>query len=474
MVTFFRSHNDEVKTIMGESCPRAKALIVNIFIVVCIGCGSWQRVGSDITPDPGILIPELFDGSLVYRRMGLITREAPFPFIASVNFLAGVDRQSTVAAFSMSLENVDLSFRRRGGRWEARYGVELTVRNEMGRVVAGFVDSQTVAVETLRETMRSGETVIYQRFFELPSGTLTLDLKVKELGANLVSQVNRTLEVPDFDRGPSLSSLVPVYEVDIFRSSRELFPGMLLNPRATIRYGQDTLSLYIEAYGQSGETVQIKAFSMENETLVWQDTIEFEPSGSIFSTVIRVPPDNLPVGELRFEAVSGGSPDTVRASALVSFSNHWALSHLDDMLSLLRYFANPTALRDLRDAPLDQRGAAWERFWRASDPDRSTPQNEALDDYFARIREANRLYHEQGKAGWLTDRGEVFLVLGSPDETFEPFPDPGSPVRIIQWTYTHLRIMLSFVDQTGFGDFRLTEGSRADMYRVLPNRRGGR
>lgn len=459
---------------MGECYPRAKALIISIFMVGCIGCGSWQRVGSDITPDPGVLIPELFDGSLVYRRMGLITREAPFPFIASINFLAGVDRQSTVAAFSMSLENADLSFRRRGDRWEARYGVELTVRTQLGRVVAEFADSQTVAVETLRETMRAGETVIYQRFFELPSGTMAMDLKVEDLGANLVSRATRTLEVPDFYLGPSLSSLVPVYGVDVFRSSRELFPGMLLNPRATARYGQDTLGLYIEAYDQNDDTVEIKAFSVENETLVWQDTIEFELTGSIFSAVVRVSPEGLPVGELRFEAVARGSSDTVRTSALIMFSNQWALSHFDDILSLLRYFATQNVLNALRNAPLEQRPAAWERFWRLSDPDRSTPQNEALDDYFARIREANNLYHEQGKAGWLTDRGEVFLVLGSPDETFEPFSDPASPVRIIRWTYTHLRVRLSFVDQTGFGDFRLTEESRADMYRVLPSRRGGR
>jgi GWxTD domain-containing protein len=459
---------------MGESYPRAKALIVSIFLANGIGCGSWQRVGSDINPDPGVLIPELFNRSLVYSRMGLITQDAPFPFVASINFLAGADQSTSVGAFSMSLENTALSFRRREGRWEARYGVELTFRNQLGRVVTELVDSQTVTVETLRETMRGGETVIYQRFFALPSGTLSMNLKVRELGANIVSVWNQNFEVPDFDQDQSLSSLVPVYGVDVLRSSRELFPGMLLNPRATIRYGQDTLKLYIETYDSENRSLEIRAISAENDRLVWQDTVDFETTGAMSSAVVPVPPDSLPVGELRFEASPVGAVDTVKTSVLVSFSDQWALSNFDDILSLLRYFATRGALNDLRDAPLQQRPAAWERFWRLSDPDPSTPQNEALEDYFFRVQEANRQFRERGKPGWLTDRGEVFLTVGPPEETFEPFPDPGSPVRIIQWVYTHLRVTLNFVDQTGFDEFRLSEESRDAMFRVLPRSRGGR
>lgn len=458
---------------MGELYPRAKALIVSIFLASGIGCGSWQRVGSDINPDPGIVIPELFDRSLVYRRMGLMTQETPFPFVASINFLAGADQQTTVAAFSMSLENTSLSFRRREDRWEARYGVELKFRDQFGRIVAELTDSQTVAVETLQETMRGGETVIYQRFFALPSGNLSMNLKVRELGANLVSQATRNVDVPDFDQDRTLSSLVPVYGVDVVRSSRELFPGMLLNPRATIRYGQDTLKLYVEAYGGGDPSLEIRAISAENETLVWRDTVDFGMTGSISAAVVSVPPDGLPVGELRFEAVPVGTSDTVRTSVLVSFSDQWALSHFDDILSLLRYFATRSALNALRDAPIDQRVAAWERFWRLSDPDPSTPQNEALDDYFLRVQDANRQFRERGKPGWLTDRGEVFLTIGPPDETFEPFPDPGSPIRIIQWIYTPLRVTLNFVDQTNFGDFRLTDESRNDMFTVLSRVRDG-
>jgi hypothetical protein len=38
--------------------------------------------------------------------------------------------------------------------------------------------------------------------------------------------------------------------------------------------------------------------------------------------------------------------------------------------------------------------------------------------------------------------------------------------RLVRWTYTSDRIVLFFVDETGFGRFRLTPQSRADFERV--------
>ena len=38
---------------------------------------------------------------------------------------------------------------------------------------------------------------------------------------------------------------------------------------------------------------------------------------------------------------------------------------------------------------------------------------------------------------------------------------------VIRWTYNTLQLVLLFVDQTGFGRFRLTPSSRADYMRVL-------
>jgi hypothetical protein len=68
--------------------------------------------------------------------------------------------------------------------------------------------------------------------------------------------------------------------------------------------------------------------------------------------------------------------------------------------------------------------------------------------------------------GWRTDRGEVFINLGPPDESIENSPGTTAN-RIMKWTYINLRLELFFRDESGFGRLRLVPSSRADYERVV-------
>ena len=187
-------------------------------------------------------------------------------------------------------------------------------------------------------------------------------------------------------------------------------------------------------------------------------------------------PGELSVGAGRFEVVPvGAAPAAARgAPFLVSFSDQWAITNYDQMISLLRYFDRPEWVDSLRKASPEERPAVWRRFYKSTDPASLTPENEALDRYFRRIQVANQRYQEAGDPGWLTDRGEVFVTLGDPDDVFDFSADvTRTGVRGVRWTYNTLRLTLFFQDQTGFGRFRLTPLSRAEYQRVLARVRRG-
>ena len=109
----------------------------------------------------------------------------------------------------------------------------------------------------------------------------------------------------------------------------------------------------------------------------------------------------------------------------------------------------------------------WREFYTATDPVEATPENEALEAYFRRIQVANQRFRESGDPGWLTDRGEVYVTLGEPDDVFDFSSDVSrAGSRGIRWTYNALRLTLFFQDQNGFGRFRLTPLSRAEFQRA--------
>jgi GWxTD domain-containing protein len=243
----------------------------------------------------------------------------------------------------------------------------------------------------------------------------------------------------------------------------------VINPTAAAPFGADTIRLYVEAYdvGDSGSVV-FRAVPRENETVeTWRDSVALSPAGSLQGLLVRVDTENLPLGELYVEAFIPGTGDTVRTTVLVKFSEYWALANFEETVSLLRYFGAERALQEMQEADPAERMDLWRDFWSTTDPNPLTPNHEGFDLYFQRVQTANARFRERDTPGWLTDRGEVFITIGSPDEIWDSSSDLEGSGMYIRWTYISGRASLFFVDDTGFGVFRLTSRSRSAFMEVV-------
>ena len=418
-------------------------------------------------PDPGAAVSTLFDAGAVYGSMGLIVAGPPLPFVATVRYLADATSDSTLAVFGLSLANHSLSFQRDGNGYMAQYHVEVAFRSDSGPV-RQFATDDTVRVRAIQETQRGDESVIYQQFIGVPPGVYHVAVTVRDRGSPSVSHRERTDTVPRMVAG-SMSDPLAVYQGTARARTSEV-PKLVVNPRSTVSYGADSLRFYVEAYGvRSGGKLVTRALDQAGQE-VWRDTVALVGDDKLATALVTLRPGGLPVGEGRFEVqpLGQGAAATRTARFLVSFSEQWAITNYDQMISLLRYFERQDWVDKLRQAPPDQRPAVWREFYKATDPVPVTPENEALEAYFRRIQFANQRFRESGEPGWLTDRGEVYICLGEPDDVFDFSTDASrAGVRGVRWTYNSLRLTVFFQDQTGFGRFRLTPLSRAEFQRVL-------
>ena len=430
------------------------------------GCGSWQRVGRPDAPPSGTTLPRLSDATSVYRAMGLLVGGGALPFVASVRYLAGPAPDSTLVLFSVSLTNNAITFQRRANEFVAEYRVEAAFRTDSGMApVRQIARDEQVRVRSFQETLRSDESVIFQQFVTLAPGTYRISVTVRDRNGSAVARAERVDTAPRF-AGQGVNRPLAVYTAE-GRTQRSALPKLVANPRATLPYGADSIRFYVEVYGQAPERLIARVVDGSDREL-WRDTVRLAGTAELSAATVAVAPGTLPVGQAEFEAVPAGGSDTTRARFLVSFSNQWVITNFDEMLSMLRYFERQDWVDSLRRAPPEQRSALWRAFWIATDPVSITPENEALDDYFRRVQQANVRFQDEGQPGWLSDRGEVFINIGEPDEVLDLSSGlDRSGVRAIRWTYTTLRLVLYFQDQSGFGRFRLTPSSRAEYQRVL-------
>lgn len=443
-----------------------RAAALTALIVFAGGCGSFQRVGRPDGPaGPGMALPRLFDATSVYRSMGFLVGGSALPFIASVRYLAGPTADSTLVLFSVSLTNTAITFQRRGNEFVAEYRVEAAFRTDSGVVpVRQIGRDEQVRVRTFQETLRTDESIIFQQFVTVPPGTYRVFVMLRDRNGPAFARAERMDTAPRF-AARGLTRPIAIYTGE-GRTRRSELPKLVANPRATLPYGADSMRFYVESYGESGALIARVVDVGDRE--LWRDTVPVAGNAELSATTVAVAPGSLPVGQAELQAIPASRTDTTRARFLVSFSNQWVITNFDEMLSLLRYFDRQDWVDSLRRAEPEKRPDVWREFWKATDPVPITPDNEALDDYFRRVQQANVRFQDEGGPGWLTDRGEVFITLGEPDEVLDLSSGMDrSGVRAIRWTYTQLRLVLYFQDQTGFGRFRLTPTSRAEYQRVL-------
>ncbi len=74
-----------------------------------------------------------------------------------------------------------------------------------------------------------------------------------------------------------------------------------------------------------------------------------------------------------------------------------------------------------------QREAFVEYFWSRRDPDPATENNEFREEHYRRIEHANQRFGNEGRPGWKTERGRIYIIHGPPDDVRYSF---GRRVRV--------------------------------------------
>ncbi len=435
-----------------------------------VGLGSAAAPpGPGGAPPAGVVPGSPADMQRLYRSMGLIAGTGSIPFVASVSFLRSPTPDSTLTLLALSLPSRVLGFTRQGERYVASYVARLEVR-QGARVVQLIEATEKVLVPTFRETSRTDESIIWQQFLKLAPGRYTVALSIKDESSIRNATEEVQLEVPRLSPD-MLGSPLPVYEA-IPRATADSLPRILARPRATIVFGQDSvLPLYLDAVGVTAPTSVHVRIVGEGDTRLFDADLELPSRGEGHSTTYGVPVAKMGIGINTLLVSVPGRPDTARARVLVSLGDDLPIASFDEMFTYLRYFTTSDRLKALRDATPAQRPEAWAAFLKATDPIPGTPEHEGLRDYFGRIRLANVRFRDDAPVGWQSDRGTAFVALGDPDNIVDTgMSDPNARVRQQIWEYREMRVQIVFIDQTGFGRWRLSTQARAELETAIRRR----
>ncbi len=412
----------------------------------------------------------------IYDQMGLAASGPPLFFVGDVSYFATQSPDTTLVVVGLSLPNKGLVFKREeSGSYSASYAVDLSLARSGGLATQAY-DSESVRVTAFKETSRTDESVIYKRSLRAAPGMYALNYVVRDGNSQRGAGHTLSITVPRLSSS-GLSTPEPVYEAKP-RTHLDSVPSYLPAPRASYVFGvDDSASIYLESYDPAKPVIlQLRT---PDGKVAWEGTRSFAAGNpKIGSGLLTVPLLHSDVGVGTILATQAGSADTMGTRIFVGFGPDLPVLSFKDMLGYLRFFRARSKLALLYSATAENRGARWSEFLRETDPNPNTPQNEALDAYFSRIREANSLFVTDSPPGWLSDRGMVYVTLGAPTNSYEDYAlmyaggiaAPGevpNRVRVLVWEYSQYQASIIFYDPNDIRQWRLTRQSMSQFQSLL-------
>jgi len=129
------------------------------------------------------------------------------------------------------------------------------------------------------------------------------------------------------------------------------------------------------------------------------------------------------------------------------------ISDIDLAITQLKYIADKKEFDKLKNASPEERLEQFEKFWKEHDPTPGTEENEWMDEFYRRIQFANENF-TAFREGWKTDMGMIYIIFGPPsDIERHPFDLENKPHEY--WIYHNINKEFVFMDQSGFGEYRL-------------------
>lgn len=381
----------------------------------------------------------------------------PFFTMDAVTLLGESGGQSRILAY-LDITYEDLQFVRSGRGYEANYQIDLSVlagTDENAPRVVNKLWKETVVVNSFEKTNDRHAISVAQTSFELPAGTYLLIATVTDMESKRHATMREVMKVPAYGLGGiEVSDLIVAKDIQLMPDGIiEVVP----NVERVISDQREPIYIYYEAYPYQADSLHVYARLLDSRgEIVRELHLVREAIQPITRDFLKIPLTDLPVGRYVFEMqISSGDKTALKGTNFrIQMSGlPGAVPDLPTAIRQLRYIAKSSTIKRIQNAPPKEQEQMFKDFWTQRDPSPDTEENELLQEYYYRIDRANTLFGSF-RDGWETDRGEVFIRFGPPDEVERhPYEFDTRPYEI--WYYYDTQRRFIFVDEMGYGEYRL-------------------
>ncbi|MBN1996233.1 GWxTD domain-containing protein [candidate division KSB1 bacterium] len=374
------------------------------------------------------------------------------------------DRSDTTASkadFYFTVVNDILTFVKTGDNtYQAEFDLNLVLYKNKNEPIHDKSINRKVTAESYEETNSRQNPQLIKLSVSLAPGKYKykIELYDHESKKNLTREDDLELVAFTSDR-IRISDIIFVDRLDTIKNKITYTPNL----SRTFSSAKSAFKAYLEIIPPHGvEQVELNYKILDSkEEKIFTDSFIYNTDQSQISRFIELAPVKNKPGEYYLQVAVTAGNQTVKSQK--RFNIHWGNltlqeDNIDIALEQLSLIAQKKDINMIKTADADEKQKLFEEFWKKRDPTPATPVNELKQEFFRRIDFSNRTFSEiyTGRAGWRTDRGQVYIKNGPPDQVERQPTEIGMPTAEI-WYYARLNKRYIFSDRRGSGEFRLVK-----------------
>lgn len=369
-----------------------------------------------------------------------------------------------------------LRFVQDGNTYRASYEETISIYDANDNLVVEKFAVERIPVAMFQETVDPAKHHLTQRFFTLKPGKYTIVVQVRDEETRKFSRNKRTIVIRSMrDEMLTMSDIMLVSRLQEVGETKTILPNISGN----VGNLPDGFFLFSEVYNNTDSDsleITLNVRNAKNENVI-KELISRPAVRGKNPIFTKINSGHLAMGRYlaTLQAVAFSSSSEARyTTSLVShpFVVRWvgiavSIEDLDLAIDQLMYKAESDEIEYMRSAPsMEEKKKRFFEFWKKFDPNPLTERNEAMEEYYNRVAVANQQFSHY-REGWKSDRGMVYIMFGPPNSVDRyPFEGYSKPYEI--WHYHELNYRFLFVDQTGFGDYRLDPST--PIWNIKPRR----
>ncbi len=405
-----------------------------------------------------VALPISLFSQIVDKSLGNLNLNKEFFYLDPLVFSSRDSLNARLDLYiELPLENIQFKRNQTTEKYDAFIDYFITIKDSKNKIIYNDNYSESLSnSENEQKSIAEKSVFAIKQFFLLPD-KYKINFLLKDKNNQKEYSKDFEINVKDFSKGRFNFSdimLVSSFKEDA-DGKKEISP--IIN--GNIGNLKD-FYLFFEVYNQSDSILEssyyYKVLDEKNKTLV-EGTYTYYLDSGVNKKIERISTNSFIIGNYTFQIIDKANKEIVASRDLVYRWDYLpvSLKNLDLAISQLVYVATSKELEYIKSAKTkEEKERRFLKFWKDNDPTPNTPKNELMIEYYNRIKIANEKYSHYVD-GWKTDMGMVFIIYGNPNNIERhPFESNSRPYEI--WEYYDIKKRFIFVDETGFGDYRLT------------------